>query len=100
MSQHIYKTVHSGRPVQVLMGWDRPLQGFFLVIEYLDKALYENNYLYSNIDDMSLDCALPKALRPFLDRLATFGISVPQPMLQQVLADQAANAGNKLVNHN
>jgi hypothetical protein len=91
---------HDGRPIQVLMGWDRPLRGFFLVVERLD-ALSENEsqYLYSNLDDMTLDCALPKELNHFLIRLASLRIVLPQNMLQAVLADQRENAGNKVVDH-
>ena len=33
MSQYHYMLVHEGKNTEVFMGWDRPLQGFFLVID-------------------------------------------------------------------
>lgn len=36
MSQHYFYTQHNGMKTVVLMGWDRPLQGFFLVVQKED----------------------------------------------------------------
>jgi len=36
VSQHFCRTKHLGRPVCILMGWDRPLQRHFLVVSYTD----------------------------------------------------------------
>lgn len=36
MSQHHFHTIHNGQETHILMGWDRPMQGFFLVIEKED----------------------------------------------------------------
>jgi hypothetical protein len=48
MSRHVFDTVCDDRPVQVVLGWDRPLQTVFLTIEWCDEP---SGYLYSNLDD-------------------------------------------------
>ena len=35
MSQHHFTVIHNGEETEILMGWDKLLQGFFLVIEKL-----------------------------------------------------------------
>ncbi|HRG61627.1 MAG TPA: hypothetical protein PLP75_01270 [Burkholderiales bacterium] len=43
MSQYHYMLVHEGKNTEVFMGWDRPLQGFFLVIDQGgDEPLWSN----------------------------------------------------------
>ncbi len=49
MSRHEYRTEYRGRPVCVVAGWDRPLQGCYMFIEYLDPAT--GSMPYSNLDD-------------------------------------------------
>jgi len=53
MSQHFFKCLHQGKPVCVLMGWDRPLSGFFLVVE-ADIPTLDDDYVYSNLNDPAL----------------------------------------------
>jgi hypothetical protein len=97
MSQHIYKTEYQGRPIEVQIGWDRPLQGFYMVIDWLDADDNEDEYLYSNLDDLTLPSTHPNELSCFLAQLSRLGIVVPQKMLQAVISDQQENAGNKIV---
>lgn len=69
MSQHLIQTVAKGEPVSVMMGWDRPLQRFFLGIskvaptQLAPGASTENTAiddddseesLYESLDDMDL----------------------------------------------
>jgi hypothetical protein len=77
------------------MGWDRPLQGYFMVIE----SEADDEPVYSNLYDRALvQCGgLPRTLDHFLHRMDELGVAVPGRMLQQVRLDAAANAGNRLV---
>ena len=101
MSQHIFTTAHKGRPIEIMIGWDRPLQGYFMVIEYTDGADDDDNpYLYSNLNDADLPSSHPKELSEFLARLKSLALAVPQKMLQEVLEDGRANVGNKQVHYN
>jgi hypothetical protein len=34
MSQHLYRTTREGQPISVLLGWDRPIGHYFMVIEW------------------------------------------------------------------
>ena len=99
MSQHYFETQHEGKPVTVVMGWDRPLQGFFMVIEKASDT--EDEYLYSNLDDEALFpfMGLPPTLEHFLATLKTFGLSVPPTMIEEIQADAYNNVGNRIKDH-
>lgn len=96
MSQHSFHTAHRERPVQVLMGWDRPLSGYFLVVERLDTEDDDERYLYSNLDE---EISHPPSVEPFLKVLQELGIKVPPEMIEEVQADGMRNVGNKIVRH-
>lgn len=99
MSQHIINTTDQrGKRVSVQMGWDRPLQQHFLVVEELDATDDgEGNYLYSNLaDPMAGGC---RDFSYFEDKLSELGIEVPEEMVFEVVADQFNNVGNRYVNH-
>lgn len=53
MSQVIHKGTHKGRRVDVMAGWDPPLQHFFLTVFRADTGMEE--IVYSTIDDPSKD---------------------------------------------
>lgn len=95
MSQHYFDTTCAGEPVLVLMGWDRPLQGYFMVIESARRG----KYLYSNLADRALArCAgLSRSLDYFVEKLRELGVSVPARMLSEIRADAGSNVGNRLV---
>jgi hypothetical protein len=99
MSQHFFTTTHEGRPVELLMGWDRPLQGFFMLVSRGDAGDDEVEYLYCNLDDHALvRCGgLPAAMDHFVVQLRALGIEVPPAMLAEVERDAEVNAGNRFV---
>lgn len=96
MSQHLCHSKYKGRPVAVLMGWDRPLQGFFLTVQEADG---KQEYVYCNLDDDSLEefGGLPPSIEHFTAVLLQLGIDVPAAMVAAVLDDGANNMGNRLV---
>lgn len=71
------------------MGWDRPLQGVFLVV---DQGGEEP--LWSNLDQ---DVSHPNSLTPFLVELNEMGIVIPKSMTLELFEDQKQNVGNKNV---
>ena len=97
MSQHLFSTQCNGKAVVVLMGWDRPLQGFFLVVEEDDDEADE--YVYSNMEDPALIrwMGLPPTIDPFLTKLLELGITIPARMIEEIRADSLANVGNRHV---
>ena len=97
MSQHVYKTMLNGQNIEILAGWDRPLHGFFLVIENIDHSdKTDEPYLFSNLD---MTESHPKSFDYFRNVLEQFGIRVPQEMIDEIIRDGAVNKGNKRVIH-
>lgn len=89
MTQHVFTTdKHS-----VLCGFDRPLQGFFLVIENLD----ETEVIYSNLDETDIELVHPRTFDHFKNVMSLHGIPVPYGLLDELYDDLAANRGNKIV---
>lgn len=99
MSQHYFETQHGDRPVTILMGWDRPLQGFFMVIEAEGVEDDGQDYIYSNLTDRQLRSVrgLPDSLDHYMAKLAELDLSVPAQMLKEIQADAAADVGNRHV---
>jgi hypothetical protein len=99
MTQHYYPTEHQGKPATIMMGWDRPLQGFFMVIE---DSQNRGEYIYSNLDDPELIQfgGLPPCLDHFLAKLQALGLSVPDVMLNAIELDAALNEGNRRAEYN
>ena len=95
MSQHYFDTTCAGEPASVLMGWDRPLQGYFMVID----SARRDEYVYSNLEDLALaHCGgLSRSLDYFVEKLRELGVSVPARMLSEIRADAVSNVGNRHV---
>jgi hypothetical protein len=93
MSQHYFETLHQGEMTEVLMGWDQPCQGFFLVIS---KQSDEEEPFYSNLYERNPH---PQDLDYFLGVLKRFDITIPQTMINALREDKRSNAGNKHVSH-
>lgn len=99
MSQHKFVTQHPahGR-VEVLAGWDRPLQGYFMVVEKMDvdEDAEEEAYVYSNLADPNLPVGgMADSFTYFVEVLARLGIRLPARMIADVMADGRENVGNK-----
>jgi hypothetical protein len=93
MSQHHFFIEHEGQKTHVLMGWDRPLQGYFLVI---NKENDTDSPYWSNLD---VAISHPNALNTFFDVLARLNITLPDEMSQAIEKDAEQNKGNRQVIH-
>ena len=97
MSRHTFETIaEGGKQVRVLCGWDRPLQGYFLIVESLDEQDQGDSYLFSNLD---LEHSHPKSFDGFYGVLRNMGIHVPEQLLTELYFDKEGNVGNKDVKH-
>lgn len=102
MSRHYFVTSHKGYPITVQIGWDRPMQYFFLVIpkptELVDDAMQveDDDYLYSNLHEAD---PFAHDLDYYRQVLRHFQIGVPESMFTEVLNDAAGNVGNREVLH-
>ena len=93
MSQHIFYTMHENEQTKIMMGWDRPLQGFFMVIEKdsdIDRPFWSNLFQKPSHQ---------KTLDGYLSLLDKFKIQIPQKMIDEILADGKNNEGNKEIKH-
>lgn len=109
MSQHFYPATYMGQPVIVMMGYDRPLRGFFMVIESAGDSASaapvfnheedDDYYVYSNLSDFELlnCCGLPKTTDHFLKRLQEMDITAHPNVITAIKQDQVENVGNKTV---
>jgi hypothetical protein len=92
MSQHNFSTTYLGKSVNVLLGWDRPLQYVFMVIiESLTTDNDDEKIIYSNLYDRASDGA---HIGYYEQKLKELGIVVPQRMFREVHQDYGFNVGN------
>ena len=116
MSQHQFPAItSSGRAVEILIGYDRPLQGFFLVVTDREKAVaiaklatqgadddedYPDDgdvYVYSNLADVELiDLGgMTLDLAYFKNKLALLGIALPVNIEHELQDDRSQRIGNR-----
>jgi hypothetical protein len=104
MSQHVIELEHKGKEIEVLIGWDRPLQRFFLVIEEIESEDVEpdEEYIYSNLNDSNLPdgCDEYTNLEYFKGILQMLGIEIPQQIFIEVYKNMEDNVGNRDVTWN
>lgn len=100
MSQHYFFTQHQDEPIKVFMGYDKPLDGYFLVIEKEEDSDNDDEdddgLLYSNLFE---ECSHPNNLDGYLAVLKTMNIVLPQQMLDEITQDFLHRVGNKVVYH-
>lgn len=102
MSRHYFATSHKGFPITVYLGWDRPMQYFFLVIEkpadLVDETMQveDDDYLYSNLHE---DDPFGHGLDYYRCVLQHFQIAVPESLFTAVQHDAEGNAGNRVDDH-
>jgi len=100
MSQHRLRTSAIGaHSVEVLIGWDRPMSGFFAVVSTLDSDDDEGGTLYCNLDERLNQDVHPQDFDFFSPRLAALGIVLPEDIVQAVKQDGVETVGNKYVDH-
>jgi len=86
MSQHYFETTRAGAPVTVLLGWDRPMQCYFLTVEDPQCIVYS----YLGEKD-----AFRHDLEYYLEKLNELKIDVPLTMFEQASYDGMFNEGNR-----
>ena len=101
MSVHTFTTQHGDDEIVVTMGWDCPLQGFFMTIVKKTKTGEADNehnpvYLFNCLDQQD---AHPREISGYLFELGHQDIVIPQEMLNELLSDSRHNIGNKIVDH-
>jgi hypothetical protein len=102
MSRHYFATVHKGVPVTVILGWDRPMDYFFLMIqksaELIEDTMQveDDEFLYSNLHETD---PFGHDLAYYREVLRHFQIVVPESMFIQVERDREMNTGNRVTEY-
>lgn len=102
MSRHYFETTYKDHPVTVLLGWDRALGHYFLVIEkqvdFVDPDVteFDDQYLYSNLYESN---PFGLSLGHFKAVLHRLKITVPANMFTEVERDSWNNVGNRDITH-
>lgn len=94
MSKHIFRTQLESQPIEIQMGWDKPMQWYYLVISPICNDGRLCDPIYSNLDEEHPE-KLP--LRYFWELLQKFGI-IPLPpdkMFDAILQDGLSNTANQ-----
>ena len=79
------------------MGFDRPCDGFFMMIDYLEELEEDDDsYIYSNMWEK---IPHPPSLTRYINKLAELDISIPAEMIQEIEQDGEIKMGNKCVRH-
>jgi hypothetical protein len=79
------------------MGYDRPLDEFFLQIWDDGPAADADEPAYSSLYEPAADW---RDIATVLQRLGDLGVQVPRSMIDAVVADSVRRAGNRIVEHN
>jgi hypothetical protein len=96
MSRHHVHTVRDGSPCIVVMGYDRPLNEFFLQLWNDAPGADADEPAYSSLHEPAADW---RDIATVLRRLRELGIEVPHSMIDAVVADSFRRAGNRVVEH-
>lgn len=88
MSQEIINCQYEGKDVEVLIGWDSPLQRFYLVIQTIeiDEEDEKEGLIYSNLNDeyLILNPSSYQTINYFQSILEKFKITIPETIWEKV----------------
>lgn len=104
MSQHVFWSTHSGRPVSVQMGWDAPLRHYFMIVAYgpmVESAPRDwAEIVYSNLSDVEIDGGVSEP-GYYWNKLAELGVecAMRSEIDQQLRVDARTNASDRIVRY-
>lgn len=96
MSRHQLRTVRGASPLLVVMGYDRPLNEFFLQLWDDSSGVDADEPVYSSLDEPAADW---RDIATVVRRLDELDVAVPQSMIEPIVADGVQRAGNRIVEH-
>ena len=98
MSRRLIRLRKDGRWLELVLGYDRPLQELFLQVAHADDAgeRADTSWIYDSAHEPHADWT---RLATVCDALRRLGLVVPAEMLLAVWRDQRYQAGNLIVRH-
>jgi hypothetical protein len=100
MSVHIFDGIYEKRPVAVQIGWDEPLQHYFMTVTRARTDGRVGTVIYSNLSDPEIDGGASDPAH-FWKKLAALGVECKlQSEIDGALRSEAAsNVGNRIVRY-
>ena len=96
MSRHHLRTVVAGASTVVVMGYDRPLNEYFLQLWADSPGPDADEPTYSSLDEPAADW---RDIGTVIRKLGELGVQVPGSMIDAVVTDAVVRAGNRIVEH-
>lgn len=96
MSRHHLRMVRRTSPLLVVMGYDRPLNEFFLQLWDDGPEAEADEPAYSSLDEPGADW---RDIATVIRRLEELDVPVPRSMIDAVVADGVHRIGNLIVEH-
>lgn len=98
MTKHVFTTKRKdGRNISVDMGWDRPLQYFFLTVFDPNAPEDEDDILYATLHDRRFRASGGvRNLHDMMKLLDEQGITPPEGLEAALAEDQRLNRGNAI----
>ena len=96
MSRHHLRTTRGASPVLVVMGYDRPMNEFFLQLWDDGLEAEADEPAYSSLDEPAADW---RNIATVVQRLEELDVAAPRSMIDAVVADCVHRAGNRIVEH-
>jgi hypothetical protein len=96
MSRHHLRTVRDTSPLLVVMGYDRPLNEFFLQLWDDSPGAEAYEPAYSSLDEPAADW---RDIATVIRRLEELDVAVPHSMIDAIVTDSVHRAGNRIVEH-
>lgn len=96
MSRRSSQSRYQGRDVEVVAGYDRPLNTLFLQMLAAGDDSSETEVLYSSLQEPQIDWT---DINVVAAKLTDLGIEVPGSLLEAVYLDQLFQVGNLVATH-
>lgn len=90
MSQHFLRTKNDEQVLIATIGWDTPLNYYFLLIQ--NEGDKSDSFLF---DNLSKDINYNRSLDFYIDVLTKFGFTIPDQLVNSLINDKI----NKVQNH-
>jgi hypothetical protein len=96
MSRHHLRTVVAAVPMVVVMGYDRPLDEYFLQLWADGPGADADEPTYSSLDEPAANW---RDIDTVIRKLGALGVRVPGSMIDAIVTDAVSQAGNRIVEH-
>ena len=98
MSRHIFEQRIEGKPYQIIIGWDRPVQQYFgMILEWMELENGESGYcsLEPCWSTLYLE-GFRGDLETIFREIQSWGMKIPEGLLSGLVSDREGDIGNRV----